>query len=241
MKYKLHKWTRCWSCIILEKYPATTINKSRFKVKCNCWNVYEVWYHKLIKPWTVWCKVCKDNNSYVKLAKKHNIKYNVFMGRLRRWWPIDKIISTPINWIKEPICYEWEERREIKWYEWYYEVSDLWRIRTYWKSKKWYCELQSEPVRILKWWKKKQTTTYNCITLYSEHTRKYHYKIARLVAQAFLWLDYNDKYTLVCHKDDDGMNNKLSNLFLWTHKDNTQDSINKWRFFTNKINSWKTN
>lgn len=229
MKYNFTKWTKVWACTILKVYKQKKIADTRFKVKCDCWYIYEVWYAKLARWDAKWCKECANADSLMKLAKANDMNYLMLINRLNRWRDISKALSTPAYWIKEPICYEWEERREVKWYEWYYEISNLWRIRTYWKSRKWYSELQTEPVRILKWWKKKQSTTYKCITLYTEFDRKYHYKIARLVAQAFMWLDYNDKYTLVCHKDDNGMNNKLDNLFLWTHKDNTQDSINKGR------------
>lgn len=62
------------------------------------------------------------------------------------------------------------------------------------------------------------------------------YRVHRLVAQAFLWLDINDTKTLVCHRDDDVSNNHKDNLFLWTNKDNVDDMIRKWR--ANFQNDW---
>lgn len=34
---------------------------------------------------------------------------------------------------------------------------------------------------------------------------------------------------LVCHKDDNPKNNNVSNLFIWSHKDNTIDMVKKGR------------
>ena len=101
--------------------------------------------------------------------------------------------------------------KDIKWYNNVYSVSNLWRI----KNKKYN--------KILKW-----TITnswYRCITL-----SKIPVRVHRLVASAFLWL--NLKFTgnnLVCHKNDIRDDNRLENLFLWTHKDNAEDKVKKWR------------
>lgn len=163
-----------------------------------------------------------------KYCQINNIKYTTIICRIHQGMTLEQALTKPM------LSYElsdlpWEERREIKWYEWYYDISNKWRVRTYWKARKWWSDLYPEPVRILKWRKKKQTTVYNCHTLYKETDRKRHYKTARLVAQAFLWLRYEDETILVCHKDDNGMNNDVDNLFLWSHKDNTRDSIRKGR------------
>ena len=112
-----------------------------------------------------------------------------------------------------------EEFRDIPWYEWLYQVSNLWNVislnfnRT-WESKKlkntinkkWYVNV---------WLKNKS------------------YRVHRLVAQAFLWLDIDNKHILICHKNDIKIDNRVDNLFLWTAKDNAIDCKNKWR------SSWK--
>jgi len=158
----------------------------------------------------------------------NNILYTTIINRIHDWYTLKQALAKPMN-NTESLCLVWEERVEIRRYKWYYDVSNYWRVRTYRKWIKWWSKLQKNPVRILKWRAKKQTTTYNCHTLYKTTDRKRHFKTARLVAQAFLNLRYNDDHILVCHKDDDGMNNHVDNLFLWSHKDNTQDSIRKGR------------
>lgn len=60
--------------------------------------------------------------------------------------------------------------------------------------------------------------------------------VSRLVANWFLWLDLEDIKTLVCHKDDDTNNNKVSNLFLWTHTDNARDMSKKMRWGSRVLN-----
>lgn len=56
-----------------------------------------------------------------------------------------------------------------------------------------------------------------------------YFKLHRLMWVSFLGLDYNNKQMFVCHKDDNPLNNNLSNLFLWTAKDNHIDAANKGR------------
>lgn len=174
-------------------------------------------------------KIFKDWMSAIQYCKKHKLNWRSIYYRIYRW---THTLEQSIEYEKKyhnPLQLPWEEWREVKWYEWYYEVSNLWRVRSYWKRSNKWSILMTEPYRVLKWWKKKQTTTYLCHTLFTEFDRKRHYKTSRLVAQAFMWVDYNDKMTLVCHKNDDGLDNRLENLFLWTHKQNTLDSIEKGR------------
>lgn len=59
----------------------------------------------------------------------------------------------------------------------------------------------------------------------------------RLMAQHFL-SNINQK-PLVCHKDGNGLNNKLENLYWGTHKENTRDMVLSGRsfFHTGKQNS----
>lgn len=73
------------------------------------------------------------------------------------------------------------------------------------------------------WW------GYNFVHLVKDKKYKMR-KIHRLVAQAFLWLNIEDKKIMVCHKDDNPINNRADNLFLWTHQDNIDDKMMKWRY-----------
>lgn len=127
---------------------------------------------------------------------------------------------------------DWEEWRDIPWYEWYYQVSNMWRVKSLariinskdWRKWRSVIDLIRKPLTHL--W-------YKSIPLSKFWIYKIH-KVHRLVASAFLWLDlYSNlphKYVVcVCHKDDNPSNNNVNNLFLWTHMDNMQDKINKWR------------
>lgn len=182
--------------------------------------------------WTSLRQYCKTNG----------INYSTTWQRITKsWWTIEEAVTGIKN--QQDFSYQWEERREVKGYEWLYDVSNYGRIRSYRRITNGVREIWHIS-RLLNPRKKRQSTTYATITLFHPTNRKYHYKVNRLVAQAFLWLDYNDKYTLVCHKDDNGMNNHVDNLFLWTHKDNTQDSINKWRCklkWVKQIAYWSSN
>ena len=133
---------------------------------------------------------------------------------------------------------EWEIWKDIPGYEGRYMVSNLWRIYSctrniefnWWIKFVWGNILSQ---RTNKWW-------YKCITISNWIIKKSHL-IHRLVASAFLWLDLGsysgDKTSLcVCHKDDRPSNNKLDNLFIWTHMENTKDKVSKWRQL-----KWKDN
>ena len=108
----------------------------------------------------------------------------------------------------------------VTWYNWIYEISSIWRFKSFqlWK------EAIIKPWRVKGWYMK--------VGLHKNKIRK-EYKIHRLVAQAFLWLDINNPKILVCHKKEILINwlldNSIKNLFLWTHQDNSDDMIKKWR------------
>lgn len=130
-----------------------------------------------------------------------------------------------------------EEWKKIEGYEWLYEVSSLWKIRSFnfWKEE------------IIK---SRKERCYSRIDLYKNKIRST-YSIHRLVAIHFIPNPIN--LPLVCHKDETLdekglLYNWMDNLFWWTTKDNYHDMVNKWRasnnFITNnpspsKWNFWK--
>lgn len=104
--------------------------------------------------------------------------------------------------------------RDIPWYEWLYQISTFWNVKSIWRNKilKWYAPPNRYTMFMLsKNW---------IITMRTWH---------RLVAESFLWLDISDKNQYVCHKDDNTRNNYIDNLFIWTPKQNMSDKIEKWR------------
>lgn len=118
--------------------------------------------------------------------------------------------------------------RDIQWYEWLYQISNLWIV----KRNKYisYCKYL--------WW-------YSRVQLHLNWKRK-NYFIHRLVAKHFIPNPNNLPF--VCHKDETldenwMLYNWADNLFWGTHSDNMQDMYNKWRdnniFIRNHPFRWK--
>ena len=58
--------------------------------------------------------------------------------------------------------------------------------------------------------------------------------VHRLMAAAFLGLDYDDKLSIVNHKDGDRLNNNLENLEVCDHSYNIKDGFARGRVIHNK-------
>lgn len=129
--------------------------------------------------------------------------------------------------------------KDIPWYEGFYQASTLSKIRSLPRRK-----LHST-------WKKyfikkgkilndrRSNIIYKEVILYKDW-RKRNFRVHRLVASCFLWLNLEDTKMLVCHKKEKldekwFLDNSKDNLFLGNHKDNSQDRDRKWRFI-----AWNT-
>ena len=132
----------------------------------------------------------------------------------------------------------WEyEYKEIPWFEWCYEINELWHIRSYWKRNNRGSELKPEPQRYIKpriKYNGKNKHKFASVTLFNWLTHK-HFYVARLVAQLFMWYDIKDKSKQICHIDWNGMNCAKSNLYIWTVSERATNSHNPW-FLSSKIN-----
>jgi len=120
-----------------------------------------------------------------------------------------------------------EKWKDIPWYEWLYQISNLGRV----KSKKRKIETIIKHSLSKRW-------NYSRVSL-SWNSKQVNLSIHRLVAQAFLWLDINNTKIQALHKSEElldwRLNNSLSNLWVWTAKENSQDMIKKNRW----ANQWK--
>ena len=109
-------------------------------------------------------------------------------------------------------------------YEWKYEVSNLWNIKSLQRKITNQYWLFTTKERILKPSKNK---LWHCHI----NINKKKFYIHRLVAQAFI--PNPDKKVFVCHKDEHLFNwmldNSVNNLWWGTPKENMQDMIRKWR------------
>jgi len=125
--------------------------------------------------------------------------------------------------------------KDVIWYEWIYQVSNLWRIKslerikTFTRIRKWKEHFQTQKLneKIMK-----QTINidwYTTVKLQKNWISK-EWRLSRIVYCSFNNIPIQFDWKMcVCHKDDNRLNNNLQNLFLWTQKDNVYDCIKKWR------------
>ena len=115
-----------------------------------------------------------------------------------------------------------------------YQVSNFGRV----KSKRWVMKFESNH-----YWHQR-------IKLYWAWWRNdvKHYQVHRLVYCVFNWLDYNvglDEHIsksdgLILHKDNNPLNNRLDNLYMWTQKDNMSQCSREWRIVVPML-KWEYN
>ncbi len=127
--------------------------------------------------------------------------------------------------------------KDIKWYEWMYQVSNLGDI----KSLSRYRNLSKWPYKTKSFIMKQSVKNgYNMITLNKNGFKKT-YPVHRIVYCVFNNIDYvfkNHKW-FVCHKNDIRDDNRLENLFYWTQEDNVVDMMRKGRQRRGKIKKIK--
>jgi len=130
---------------------------------------------------------------------------------------------------------ETEFWKDIEWYEGLYQISNLGNIKALAKKvfNKHNNKISLYKEKILTPTPTWRDLNYSKIILYKNLKTK-RFSIHRLVAQAFLWLDINNKKILVLHKleklDEKWLlYNWVDNLFLWDYNINWLDCVKKWR------------
>jgi len=130
-----------------------------------------------------------------------------------------------------------ELRENIKWFEWLYQISSIWRVKSLDRiiSRCNWTKI-SVKEKILK--NKKSYKWYGIIWLNLNGNTFTKY-IHRLVSEAFIQNSENKK--TVNHKDWNKLNNSISNLERATYHDNAIHSYQKlWRIWTNQYKKIKT-
>ncbi len=121
---------------------------------------------------------------------------------------------------------EQEIWKYIPLYEWLYEVSNLWRIRSVDR----YVDYRIQWCKALKKWRiikiKKQKWWYCSICLCKNNIKK-DVRIHRIVAITFLEPSHKK---CVNHKNWIKTDNRLENLEWCTHTENIQHAVRTWLF-----------
>lgn len=124
-----------------------------------------------------------------------------------------------------------EERKDIKWYEWYYQISNYGKARSIDRF-----VVRSGNKHFLKWKplalaliKKINSKNMYYEARLCKNGKRVYYKAHRLVAESFLQFDRTDTTKVIMHLDDNWLNNVVSNLKVGTQLENVQDMIQKRR------------
>lgn len=115
--------------------------------------------------------------------------------------------------------------KDIKWWEWLYKISSMWRVFSYRNNK------------IISLWL--NIDWYFQLTLYRNWFKK-NYRVNRLVAENFL--DNYKWYKIVMHINNVRTDNRLSNIKWWTQSENVLQAYREWRAksnFDGKSMRWK--
>lgn len=117
--------------------------------------------------------------------------------------------------------------KDVPWYEWYYQVSNLWNVSSF-KNNRWGIKEEASILNLSKnrWW-------YTQVALNNKL-----FRVHRLVALAFLWKSNLD----VNHKNWIKTDNRLENLEYCTRSENIKHSYRElWRIASSKWKYWSHN
>lgn len=114
--------------------------------------------------------------------------------------------------------------KDIKWYEWLYQVSNLWNVKSFAKSKEW---------RLLKW---RPNDDWYLRVMLCNKTIENNFFIHRLVWQAFIENPNNKEQ--INHINWIKFDNRLENL-EWVN--NSENQIHSYNILWKKRMFWKDN
>ena len=123
-----------------------------------------------------------------------------------------------------------EERKDAVWFEWYYQVSSLWRIKTLERIYNWKHYKSLIIKQRIRW-------GYCVFHLWDKWTSRT-WTVHRLVAQAFIPNPENKR--TVNHKDWNKLNNNVENLEWSTDSENCKHRFRElWQKIVYWWNIWK--
>lgn len=107
----------------------------------------------------------------------------------------------------------------IPWFEWYYDINEDGKIRSYRKRTNRWAVLSDTPQILIKPRVKKSKSSWDkefpAVTLYNGiHKSKFY--PSRLVAQLFMWYNPIDKTKQIIFIDWNPMNYCKANLYIWS-------------------------
>ena len=125
----------------------------------------------------------------------------------------------------------------IPWFEWYYDINEDGKIRSYRKRTNRWAVLSEIPQVLIKPRVKtsgKNKKEFPAVTLYNGiHKSKFY--PSRLVAQLFMWYNPIDKTKQIIFIDWNPMNYWKSNLYIWSVSERALNWKRKW-YLSNKLN-----
>lgn len=138
------------------------------------------------------------------------------------------------------ILKKWQNMfKRIPGYEWYYDINEEGKIRSYWKIWNRDNKLSDEPQSLIKPRVKKSKSSWEkefpAVTLYN-WIRKQKFYPSRLVAQLFMWYNPTDKTKQIIFIDWNPMNYCKANLYIWSVSERALNCKRK-NYLADKINN----
>lgn len=136
--------------------------------------------------------------------------------------------------------------KPFKWipgFEWYYDINEDGKIRSYRKRTNRWAVLSDKPQVLIKPRIKtngKNKKEFPAVTLYNWiHKSKFY--PSRLVAQLFMWYNPTDKTKQIIFIDWNPMNYWKSNLYIWSVSERALNCKRKWYLANNLSTKWTKN
>lgn len=201
----------------------------------------------MIREGNVWMRLCNEwSSKFVLKLTAICLWYEgwiTYRKALIRWGDFNtemcySAVVLPYKSFFIMLALPYEIRRPVVWFEWLYEVSSMWNVRSL-------DRIYLQKIRII------QKVSYKWMLLKQQLYNNWYYHVSltwwkrmrvnRAVASAFLPNPQNKK--TVNHKDSNRLNNCLNNLEWATHSENMKHWFEfwfckpsyamKWRFWKN--------